>query len=459
MSLIKGKQLVDNTVTAAKVDTTNGGISTVNAGDALVEGAGTGLSRRDHQHAVATGGATAGVAIGDTAAEGASANLAREDHRHALPAPAAPANVTKSAAAAGASPTVARADHKHDVSTAAAQEITDSTNSEGTATSLARSDHGHAHGNRGGGALHAGATPSVAGFLSAADKTKLDSLTTAAQLVVKNAVQLASTSGDGNVTLSGEKSIDGVVTNNSRVLLKHQTAPSQNGIYDTAVGAWTRSSDMPAASEAGGVVVPVDQGTLNLDSLWFCTTDKPNDVVGTNDLTFALQAQGAPRMNGAGLQLNGNTLDVGANADGSITVNADDVQVGVLATDAQHGVRGGGTQHAVAVPGAPGTAGFLSGVDKAKLDGLTAGAQPNDTSRQEFVTTQVITASDTALIDQLDFAPASTQSLVLFLNGVQQKQGAGRDYTVAGQIITWLASSGTAVDMDATDELAAYYLS
>jgi hypothetical protein len=56
---------------------------------------------------------------------------------------------------------------------------------------------------------------------------------------------------------------------------------------------------------------------------------------------------------GAGLTGGGDlsanrTFDVVANADGSIVVNANDVQVGVLATDAQHGVRGGGTQHAAA---------------------------------------------------------------------------------------------------------------
>jgi hypothetical protein len=43
-------------------------------------------------------------------------------------------------------------------------------------TKIPRADHKHAHGNRGGGALHAEATESVAGFISAADKTKLDSL-------------------------------------------------------------------------------------------------------------------------------------------------------------------------------------------------------------------------------------------------------------------------------------------
>src|SRR5512138_2130781 len=62
------------------------------------------------------------------------------------------------------------------------------------------------------------------------------------------------------------------------------------------------------------------------------------------------------------------TLDVGAHADGSIVVNADNVQVGVLASDAQHGARGGGTQHAVATTSA---AGFMSAADKGKLDAIS----------------------------------------------------------------------------------------
>lgn len=66
------------------------------------------------------------------------------------------------------------------------------------------------------------------------------------------------------------------------------------------------------------------------------------------------------------------TLDVVANADGSIVVNPNDIQVGALATDAQHGIRGGGTQHALVIPA--GAAGFMSGADKTKLDGLTSGA-------------------------------------------------------------------------------------
>ncbi len=75
---------------------------------------------------------------------------------------------------------------------------------------------------------------------------------------------------------------------------------------------------------------------------------------------------------GAGLTGGGDltanrTFNVGANADGSITVNADDIQVGVLASDAQHGTRGGGSIHAAATQSVNG---FMSSTDKVKLDNI-----------------------------------------------------------------------------------------
>ncbi len=73
-------------------------------------------------------------------------------------------------------------------------------------------------------------------------------------------------------------------------------------------------------------------------------------------------------MTGGGDITASRTFDVVGNADGSIVVNADDIQVGVLATDAQHGNRGGGSLHALAVPS--GAAGFLSGADKQIIDDL-----------------------------------------------------------------------------------------
>jgi hypothetical protein len=51
-----------------------------------------------------------------------------------------------------------------------------SANADGSAVTAPRADHVHAHGNQGGGTLHALATHSVPGFMSAEDKEKLDGL-------------------------------------------------------------------------------------------------------------------------------------------------------------------------------------------------------------------------------------------------------------------------------------------
>jgi hypothetical protein len=115
----------------------------------------------------------------------------------------APVNVTKAAAAAGTGTEAARSDHKHDVATATAVAITDSSNAEGTSTSVARADHTHAHGSRGGGALHADATTSVAGFMTAADKTKLDGITS-------GATKYATAYVDGSTSTTSPDFVDGL---------------------------------------------------------------------------------------------------------------------------------------------------------------------------------------------------------------------------------------------------------
>lgn len=88
-----------------------------------------------------------------------------------------PLDITKNTASAGTSPKAARVDHKHNISTATAVTIS-TANSEGTSVSLARADHAHAHGNQLGGTLHSLATQSTAGFMSAADKQRVDEFLT-----------------------------------------------------------------------------------------------------------------------------------------------------------------------------------------------------------------------------------------------------------------------------------------
>lgn len=191
----------------------------------------------DHKHKVSTG-VPGSITIGASAAEGTSVTLARSDHTHALAIPSAPLDVAKVAAAAGASAIPAREDHQHSISTGTPTQLMgNAVLAEGTATSLARSDHTHsvsttgtissisagsasadgtadglarkdhvhsvstgtpatigtvnsggvsnalprldhvhAHGNLVGGTLHADATTSTAGFLSASDKQRVDDL-------------------------------------------------------------------------------------------------------------------------------------------------------------------------------------------------------------------------------------------------------------------------------------------
>ena len=101
--------------------------------------------------------------------------------------------------------------------------------------------------------------------------------------------------------------------------------------------------------------------------------------MGTTALAFS-QFSGAGQITaGAGMTKSGNTLDAVANADASIVVNANDIQVGVLATDAQHGARGGGTQHSAATTSVNG---FMSSADKTKLDGVESSATADQTGAE-----------------------------------------------------------------------------
>jgi hypothetical protein len=76
-----------------------------------------------------------------------------------------------------------------------------------------------------------------------------------------------------NITLSGEQTIDGVLTSGSRVLVKDQSTGSQNGIYVTAAGAWSRSADANAASELEGAAITVQQGSTQANTTWVQTAD------------------------------------------------------------------------------------------------------------------------------------------------------------------------------------------
>lgn len=238
-------------------------------------------------------------------------------------------------------------------------------NAAGTGVNTVRGDHVHNLPFSAVQSVLGGATGSV-GFNSqkltnvldptaaqdAATKAYVDALSlgldTKGSVVAVSVSNIASLSGLATT-------VDGVLlsTDSQRVLLAGQSTGSQNGIYLVHSGAWTRSADMAVGSDAAGNYCFVEQGTLYADSGWVCTTNTGSAVVGTNSLAFT-QFSGAGQITaGAGMTKTGNTLNVIANADGSIVVNVDDIQVGVI-TNTQHGSRGNGTLHTVATSTAAG---------------------------------------------------------------------------------------------------------
>lgn len=98
----------------------------------------------------------------------------------------------------------------------------------------------------------------------------------------KPAVACATTA---NITLSGEQTIDGVLTSAFRVLVKDQSTANQNGVYVSAAGAWARASDADTASELLSQLVQVTSGTVN-SSKYFANTNESGFILGVDAVTW-----------------------------------------------------------------------------------------------------------------------------------------------------------------------------
>jgi len=152
-------------------------------------------------------------------------------------------------------------------------------------------------------------------------------------LDVKDSVKVATT---GNITIStalnNGDTIDGVtLADNDRVLVKDQSTPSQNGIYIVGSSP-ARSSDLAAGADAAGMFTFVEQGTVNADNGFVCTSNKGSAVVGTNDLTFA-QFSGAGQVTaGDGLDKSGNTLSVDLKANGGLVIESTEIAIDLAAS-------------------------------------------------------------------------------------------------------------------------------
>lgn len=112
----------------------------------------------------------------------------------------------------------------------------------------------------------------------------------ASSTAIKGPCKAATTA---NITLSGEQNVDGVaVVEGDRVLVKDQTAATENGLYVVDTGNWRRSADFEGNRDVRkGTQVYVTDGT---GFGWYrVETDDPV-VIDTSEVEFQFTERGDP---------------------------------------------------------------------------------------------------------------------------------------------------------------------
>lgn len=224
-----------------------------------------------------------------------------------------------------------------------------------------------------GDTAHALVTVSVAGFMSAADKVKLNGIATGANLYVHpNHSGDVTSVGDGATTIAA-----GVVTN----------AKLASVATSTIKGRSTAGSGAPEDLTAAQV-----RTILNV-------ADGANAYVHPNHSGDATSA-GDGAITLATVATAGTYRSVTIDAKGRVTSGTNPTTLaGYGITDAAPSshVGSGGAAHAVATTSA---AGFMSAADKTRLDGLSAGSYNDDNARAACVAQTITDGTTTSAPSQ-----------------------------------------------------------
>ncbi|MBA3954431.1 hypothetical protein H0X48_03885, partial [Candidatus Dependentiae bacterium] len=167
------------------------------------------------------------------------------------------------------------------------------TNQPGIANSFSRSDHQHAHGDQPGGTLHALATTTIAGFMSAADKANLDNI---------NPASFVQKSGD---TMTGELVISpsagtALVVNGQAgapaLLVNAETTSTGIAIGNTSGSALSVNTDKFIVQGSTGNTTIAGtlsvQGDTALTALGATSPGLVHAASGTGSLTSSLLVDG-----------------------------------------------------------------------------------------------------------------------------------------------------------------------
>jgi hypothetical protein len=155
-----------------------------------------------------------------------------------------------------------------------------------------------------------------------------------AGITYKKPARAATTANITTLAGGAPNTVDGVtLAANDRVLVKSQTTNTQNGLYTVttlgtgANGTWTRATDADSAAELeGGIVVPVDEGTANGNTMWILNADVV--TLGTDVVTFVqFGAGGTTYTASLGVQLSGTDIRANLGASGGLTLSGNGIVI------------------------------------------------------------------------------------------------------------------------------------
>ena len=269
----------------------------------------------------------------------------------------------------------------------------------GVSSQVSKSDHVHAHGDQAGGSLHDEVTSLVAGFMSASDKSKIDTVQanatqnqTDAYLLARanhTGTQLAATISDFNSSADARITLQKGAANGLATLGADQKIPAEQlppiAITDTFVVS-SQAAMLALAAQVGDIAIRTD-----VSQSFILQTADPTilshwvELLNPGDTAIQI----INGKSGSIVTLSTTDISEGTNlyytdvrADDRITLQKGAAS-GIATLDAlsllpaaQHGSYIDPTDHALATGSA---AGFMSSGDKNKIDGVASGATQNQT--------------------------------------------------------------------------------
>ena len=130
--------------------------------------------------------------------------------------------------------------------------------------------------------------------------------------------------------LEAGDSIDGVtLIAGDRVLIKDQSTATENGLYlAVASGAASRDPEHDTIAELSGGMVVVNQGTVNDNKIFLCTTDSDGSIGVTNITYVVITPSNTGTVTSVGLTQSGSEFTIGSTpitSSGNITINVNSI--------------------------------------------------------------------------------------------------------------------------------------